>query len=249
MICLVGAQLPLFKKHFPDRSFQGMIRLHFAGGPFPQADLGFFRNLFPNASIFNNYGCAEAMPRLTVRRAEESEAGNNIGKPLPGVHLKTADDGMLLFQSPYGTVAQIDSDGFRKIRDSDWTPTGDLGYEGTDGYWYLRGRASEVFKRFGEKISLPQITASVREIWMGQTALYRAKDRSGEDGHVLVLSPAPSEEQVRNLLRMFRQKYARTHWPLRIESTGALPLLSNQKVDVLALASLKDKTLHWDQRV
>src|SRR5208283_1218136 len=155
------------------------------------------RNLFPNASIFNNYGCAEAMPRLTIRRAEDSDNGANIGKPIDGVALKTSDEGMLLFKSPYRMVAQIDSEGFKEVTDDAWIPTGDMGTEGENGYWYLQGRANEVYKRFGEKISLAQLASSLKEVWHGEAAFYRQKDRSGEDGHVLVLSPGPSEEEVR----------------------------------------------------
>ena len=44
--------------------------------------------LFPNARVFNNYGCAEAMPRLTVRPVKEGEEGVGIGNPLPGVELE-----------------------------------------------------------------------------------------------------------------------------------------------------------------
>ncbi|MGO9689948.1 MAG: AMP-binding protein [Syntrophobacteraceae bacterium] len=249
MICLVGAQLPLFRKHLPDRSFKGISRVHFAGGRFPQDDLDFVRNLFPNASIFNNYGCAEAMPRLTIRRAEDSDNGANIGKPIDGVALKTSDEGMLLFKSPYRMVAQIDSEGFKEVTDDAWIPTGDMGTEGENGYWYLQGRANEVYKRFGEKISLAQLASSLKEVWHGEAAFYRQKDRSGEDGHVLVLSPGPSEEEVRTVLRMLRQSYARAYWPLRIESVHSLPLLANQKVDMLALASMDNKNTHWDQRV
>ena len=249
MLCLVGAQLPFFRKQLCDRTFPGFIRLHFAGGPFPQDDLEFVRALFPNAGIFNNYGCAEAMPRLTIRCAEDSPVAYNVGKPLDGVRLRTGEQGRIEFLSPFGTVAQVDGDGFRAVHPDTWIPSGDLGYEGPDGCWYLQGRANEVFKRFGEKISLPQLLSSVREIWPGQGAFYRGEDRSGEQGHVLVVSPEPSDAQVRALLMMFRQKYPRTHWPLRIESTGALPLLANQKVDVLALASMEEKKLHWDQRV
>ena len=189
MLCLVGIQVPLLDQHFGSEIFPGVIRVHFAGGRFPQEQLPVVHRLFPNAKVFNNYGCAEAMPRLTLRSAEDASDVAIIGRPLPGVELATGESGELVFRSPYGAVGVVDQCGFREIAPETWTGTGDLGAAVGDGSWRLNGRASEVFKRYGEKISLPLLLSSVLRNWQGQAAFYREVDPRGEDGHVLLLAP------------------------------------------------------------
>lgn len=249
MVCLVGAQLPLFRQQLVDARFEGVIRVHFAGGPFPQTDLDHVRGMFPNAMIFNNYGCAEAMPRLTVRRAEDGERAHDVGPALPGVHLRSDDEGRVLFRSPYRCVGQIDASGFVPFADDDWIASGDLGELDARGHLILRGRSNEVFKRYGEKIALPQLLRSVARSWQGSAAFYREPDSSGEPGHVLVLSPQPDKDAVRGILKQLRAHHPRTHWPLRVEGVNLLPLLDNGKVDVQATAALTDKTVYWNQRI
>lgn len=250
MVCAVGPLIPLFQNHFGDGvSFPGVIRLHFAGGMFPQARMHIVREFFPNARIYNNYGCAEAMPRLTIRSAEESVEATNIGKPIPGVRMKSSDNGEILFRSDYQAVALYDDRGLFAPGDEDWIPTGDFGESIEGGYWRIKGRANEVFKRYGEKISLPQLLESVNEVWPGQAVFYREDDPSGEEGHVLVLSPEATREQVNIILQMFRKRYLRTHWPLRLESMNVYPLLHNGKTDLGALPLVENKTIHWRQRL
>ena len=111
------------------------------------------------------------------------------------------------------------------------------------------GRVGEVFKRYGEKIALPQVLSSVNRQWQGQVGYYREKDGAGEDGYVLVLSPQPTEENLRGLMRVFRSNHPRTHWPLRIESATVLPSHPNGKVDSLAVQSMANLSLLWRQRV
>ncbi|RJQ53817.1 MAG: long-chain fatty acid--CoA ligase [Desulfobacteraceae bacterium] len=247
MLCLVGAQVPLFINYFRNQVFPGIIRLHFAGGPFPQQHMDAVQHFFPSAKIFNNYGCAEAMPRLSLRALGESDEGANIGRPIRSVELKSGEDDELLFRSPYRAVAFYDDSGFHEIRDEEWVPTGDLGEPIENGYWRIKGRANEVYKRFGEKIALPQLLRSVYGVWTGQAAFYREADPNGEEGHILVLCPVPDEEAVRKILQQFRKNHPRAHWPLRIESVDHIPLLMNGKVDYLSLKRMDRKKEHWRQ--
>jgi acyl-CoA synthetase (AMP-forming)/AMP-acid ligase II len=249
MICLVGAQVPLLAQYYAKEAFPGIIRVHFAGGRFPQERLGEVRRLFPQAAIFNNYGCAEAMPRLTLRRAEAAPVAHHIGWPLPGVEMKSDEASRVLFRSPYGAVALMDEAGFNRVDDTTWVPSGDLGHALEDGHWELLGREGEVFKRYGEKISLPQILSGVRAHWRGQADAYRETDPQGEAGYVLVLSPPPSEEEVRALLKEVSLKHPRAHWPLRVESCEAMPLLANGKINRGVLAGQRGAQTHWRQRI
>lgn len=249
MLCMVGAQVPLLMQSLAGASFPGIHRLHFAGGRFPQDKLDILSSFFPNAAIFNNYGCAEAMPRLTLRPASASPIGANIGRPLPGVELMANESDALLFRSPYGCVGYVDGDGFHAVADEDWVPTGDLARQSEDGTWELLGRSNEVFKRYGEKISLSMLQATISSVWPGQLAFYRETDSAGEAGHVLVLTPSPTEEELRAVLRALRTGYSRVHWPLRIETAPELPRLPNGKIDVIGLSQLPHRETAWRQRI
>jgi len=207
------------------------------------------QRFFPNARIYNNYGCAEAMPRLTIRSAEASAEATNIGRPIPGVRMKSSETGEILFRSDYQAVALYDDSGLFTPGNEDWVPTGDFGELIEDGYWRIKGRTNEVFKRYGEKIALSQLLESVNEVWSGQAVFYRERDPSGEEGHILALTPLAAKEQVNVVLQMFRKRYPRTHWPLRLESMDAFPLLHNGKTDFGALPRVENKTIHWRQRL
>jgi acyl-CoA synthetase (AMP-forming)/AMP-acid ligase II len=248
MLCLVAAHVPLLERHFPGRAFPRVLRVHFAGGRFPQARLAVVRAGFPNARVFNNFGCIEAMPRLTLRRAEEANLASDVGRPLPGVELSTDGEGRLHFRSPFGSVGFVDDAGFHAIAPQDWVATGDLAHEDA-GRWILDGRTGEVFKRYGERISLAQLLDTVRAAWPGEAAFYRATDSLGEAGHVLVVSPHPAPEALRAILARLRRDHPRTHWPLRVESAPEMPLLPNGKPDVEALPGIRARLVQWDQRV
>ncbi|MCH2109944.1 MAG: AMP-binding protein, partial [Polyangiaceae bacterium] len=249
MICMVGAQIPIFRQYFRNHQFEQVIRLHFAGGPFPQNDLEFIRQTFPHAQIFNNYGCAEAMPRLTIRKAQDSSEAHQVGQALPGVQLRISEGGNVEFQSIYRAEGQIANGMFEAFTDDQWLASGDKGELDLDGNLRLHGRANQVFKRYGEKISLPQLLRTVKEVWEGQALFYKEADPQGEQGHVLLLSPEPDQALITSILRRFRASYPRTHWPLRIESTPSIPLLNNGKEDLQAAAKLENTTTHWAQRI
>jgi len=249
MLCLVGAQVPLLLQHFGQESFTGVTRLNFAGGRFPQEHLPALRRLFPACHIFNNYGCAEALPRLTIRKAEDADEARVLGFPIDGVELSTDAAANLLFRSPYGAVGIVEAGVFRRVEDSDWIATGDLGERMPDGRWRLLGRANEVFKRYGEKLSLAAIAATVNSAWTGVCGFYREADPSGEDGYVLVLSPPADETALRAILHAFRAGHTRPHWPLRIEALAAMPHMPNGKIDSSALNTAPDKTILWKQRL
>lgn len=249
MICIVASQLPVFHKCFAEISFPSVIRLNFAGERFPQEELPFIRKLFPNAEIFNNYGCTEAMPRLTIRHADDSDDASNIGRPLPGIELRADEEGRLLFRSPYGAVATISEDGLKRIGPDDWVETGDFGEQCADGTWRVLGRTNSVFKRFGEKVSVSRVVDELRGAWDGEIVGYTGEDPAGAPGWSLVLAPEPAGEEVRKILLALREAYTRPHWPIRIESMASLPRLPNGKIDLQALKDAENKKLHWRQRI
>lgn len=131
----------LFKK--VHEGFGGHLRMMASGGarldPKIMEDfttLGFM--------MLEGYGLTETSPIITFNRPGEAIAGS-VGKAIPGVDLKIADDGEVLakgpnimkgyYNKPEATAEVIDKDG--------WFSTGDLGRL-EDGYLYLLGRKKEM---------------------------------------------------------------------------------------------------------
>jgi acyl-CoA synthetase (AMP-forming)/AMP-acid ligase II len=249
MLCLTGAQLPLLARAAGQAAFPGIIRLNFAGGRFPQEALATLTTMFPNATVFNNYGCAEALPRLTCRPANAAAEAADIGWVLPGIELRVGTDDALEFRSPFGAVGLVESETFRRVDASDWLATGDLGAPGDGGRWRLLGRRGDVFKRYGEKVSLPSLLGTVLQAWGGEAAFHLDRDRSGEPAHVLTLAPVPSMEQVRTILGAIKKGYPRAAWPLRIIGTAQIPKLPNGKFDLTALSRIDDAVEVWKQHL
>jgi acyl-CoA synthetase (AMP-forming)/AMP-acid ligase II len=249
MLCLVGAQVPLLLRHWNERRFTHVVRLHFAGGRFPQDSLDALQRMFPSAHIFNNYGCAEAMPRLTIRRAHAANEAADIGEPLSGVQLRTALNGALEFRSPYQAVGVVQQGIFREISDEDWTPTGDLGEPSRPGAWRLLGRSSEVFKRFGEKVSLPRLLDAVKAVWPAEAVFFFLPPTPGADpAHVLALAPPPQPDALRQVLMCLRAGFSRAQWPVQVVAVDTIPVLANGKPDTAALSSRGDAQILWRQR-
>lgn len=249
MLCLVPSQAALLLYHCRGRTFPGVIRVHFAGGRFPGESLGELRGVFPEAEVYNNYGCTEAMPRLCVRRVGDEAEPGNVGEPIPGVELALSSTSELVFRSRYGAVAEIEAGHLRSFEEEEWLPTGDIASRGPGGDWDIAGRASEIFKRHGEKVSVPAVLAVVEQVYRGAVGHYRDKDRRGEDGYVLVLAPSPPEAEVMAILTALRRAHPRSQWPLRIESVERLPSLPNGKLDTSSLATAALRQTLWDQRV
>jgi acyl-CoA synthetase (AMP-forming)/AMP-acid ligase II len=249
MLCLVGIQVPLIASGAEGRSFPGVVRLHFAGGRFPQERLEELYRFFPNAQVYNNYGCAEAMPRLTVRAAGQSPDAANVGKPLKGVELKIGDDAAVLFRSPYGAVGVVENGAYKNIEAQDWIPSGDMGVLEADGSLRLLGRGSEVFKRHGEKVSIASLATTVGSVWSRQFTFYRDTDASGEEGCALVLAPAANVDEIRPILFALRKHHPRSHWPLRVEVMRELPILPNGKPDLRTIKASSSKSEIWRQHI
>jgi len=248
MVCLVGSQVPLLERYYADTEFPEVVRVNFAGGRFPQERLDVVRSVFPRAQVFNNFGCAEALPRLTVRRAEDSDRPDDIGRPIDGVELAVDGDGALSFRSRYGAVGLVQDDAWRAIDPGEWVPTGDLGQELPSGQWRVLGRTGDVFKRHGEKVAVADVLGTTASAWSGQVAVLRDVDGAGEEGAVVVLSPRPEDADVRAILKAFRASHPRPQWPIRIESVATFAVLETGKIDVQGLRDSDEKVVHWWQR-
>lgn len=95
-------------------------------------------------TVLQGYGATEASPVIATNTFKQSRLGS-VGKTLPGVTLKLAEDGEILvkgdnitpgyWQNPEATAAAF-VDG--------WYQTGDLGYLDQQGFLHLKGRKKDL---------------------------------------------------------------------------------------------------------
>jgi long-chain acyl-CoA synthetase len=137
-------------------AFGGRVRVFVSGG----APLGIdTARWFASAGIalWEGYGLTETSPVIALNTPVNHRMGS-VGKPLPNVEVKLAEDGELLtrgpavfqgyWQKPAATAECFDAEG--------WFRTGDIARIDADGFLYITDRKKELLKTSGGKLVAPQ---------------------------------------------------------------------------------------------
>jgi long-chain acyl-CoA synthetase len=134
--------------------------------------------IFTNAGIpvLEGYGLTECAPVVSVVPLIESEfRAGCVGKLLPSVQMKIAEDGELLIKGPSVMMGYYkDHAETAKVFDPDgWLLSGDIGEFTADGYLKITDRKKELFKTSGGKYVAPApIENKLKEsFFIEQTAL------------------------------------------------------------------------------
>jgi long-chain acyl-CoA synthetase len=154
-------------------AFGGRVKVFVSGG----APLGIdTAKWFASAGIavWEGYGLTETSPVIALNSLPNHRMGA-VGKPLPNVEIKFAEDGELLvrgpsvfpgyWHKPEARAECFDVDG--------WFRTGDIGHLDQDGFLYITDRKKELLKTSGGKLVAPQPIENMlkNHILVGQVAL------------------------------------------------------------------------------
>jgi long-chain acyl-CoA synthetase len=142
------------KADFVKGLFGGRIREAVTGAaPIAPEILEFFWGC--GIPVMEGYGMTETSTVATSSRPEDHKFGT-VGKPLPGVEVKTAEDGELLIRGAniFQGYYKNDDASFGAV-DEGWLHTGDLGSVDADGFVSITGRKKDIIITAGGKNLTP----------------------------------------------------------------------------------------------
>ncbi|MGX5727149.1 AMP-dependent synthetase/ligase [Metapseudomonas otitidis] len=171
------------------RLFGSRVRTLVSGGAPLDAELvNFFAAL--GLPLYEGWGMSESTAFLTSNEGGPSKAGS-VGRPLPGVEVRIADDGEVLvrgpqvfqgyFRQPEKTAETFTLDG--------WLRSGDLGRLDATGYLWLTGRKKElIITAGGKNIAPTPIETRLKQHPLVEQALVHG-DRRKHLSALLALEP------------------------------------------------------------
>jgi D-alanine--poly(phosphoribitol) ligase subunit 1 len=217
----------------------------------------------PELEVFNRYGPTEttiAVTHMKVTPADLAAGSVPIGQPHPGVtfHLVDGEDrlvekmdqvgelyvGGTQLMTGYWGASELTADVMR----TDLIPgmtlyrTGDLVHRNASGDYVYLDRVDRVINRNGVRISLVEISDTLRRLEGVSAAACLAFDDDGQLG-IVAFAVADGSVTALELRRATSQHLPDTMLPNHIELVEALPLTAGSKLDerrLLAEAGLRE---------
>jgi long-chain acyl-CoA synthetase len=218
----------LHKADLRSRKFPKLRFVTQAGGGMAPALQRDVMEVFQPARLFVMYGTTEAAPRLTYVEPEIlPRKWGSIGRAIPGVEVIVADEhGNRLPAGTHGEIAARgpnimlgywkDPESTASVIRNGFYFTGDLGYEDEDGCLFVTGRARDIIKAGGNRVSGKEIEEVLSELpGVLEVAVIGVPDEIlGEAIKALIVPSDDSlnEEAIRAHLRSRLPQFKQPKW-------------------------------------
>jgi long-chain acyl-CoA synthetase len=213
-----------------------------SGEHLPVPILKLLRSNWPAVQIFCAYGLTEVAGRLCILDPEKVDSKpGSVGQPLAGMTIRVFDENGR--QLPHGVTGEVYVSGTNLMSgylnnesaNAALTPsgfaTGDFGRLDNEGDLFLAGRADDIIKVGGEKVSTLAIESAVCALpGISECAAVAVEDpRMGTVPWLYYVNPADNDvaEQVKAHLR---DTLPSNHMPVRLVRIDSLPRTTSGKV-------------------
>jgi long-chain acyl-CoA synthetase len=134
----------------------GKVRYAVSGGAPLGARLGhFFRGV--GVTILEGYGLSETTAGATINTPSHLKIGT-VGRPLPGVGVKIAEDGEVLIKGDHVFAGYWrNPEATRDVLDDGWFRSGDIGELDDEGFLRITGRKKDLIVTAGGKNVAPAV--------------------------------------------------------------------------------------------
>lgn len=194
------------------------------------------KQCFPTIEVLNSYGLTEASTCTVLPDHMATIRPDSVGIPIDGVEMCVIDDqGNVVGAGCEGEICVRGDHVFMGYRQrpeataavmyDGWLRTGDLGYCDLDGYYYLRGRQTEVINCGGQKF-VPRDVERCIEVLpeVAEAAVVGMAHRLlGEVAKAFVVLKHDQNLDAKAVIRYCTQHLASYKIPYKIEFVETLP--------------------------
>jgi acyl-CoA synthetase (AMP-forming)/AMP-acid ligase II len=208
-----------------------------AGGAMAPDTIAWARAAFHPASLFVMYGQTEATARLSYLPPDQAAAKpGSIGIAIPGVELRVVDQhgselppgevGELVARGQNVTPGYLDEPAeTRAILHDGWLWTGDLAYRDSDGFFFHYGRAKEILKIGGHRVSPVEIERVIAlHPGVAEAGVLGIRDALlGEAAKAIVVPKSGARPSAADLARFCRERLPANQVPVSFVLVKTLP--------------------------
>jgi acyl-CoA synthetase (AMP-forming)/AMP-acid ligase II len=220
-----------------------------AGAAMDRSKFREIKEIFPNATFFNNYGMTEAAPRIAYIREDDPRFFEpTCGRPMAGVDVKIVapdthkelpegQEGMLVVRGPNVTRGYLHDEEITRqafTRDG-YLISGDIAYM-EQGYLFIRGRHDDIFNVGGEKVAPLEVERVLHECPAVETAAVVGLPDTARGMVPVAFLKLRQPVVLKELLQHLHQALPQIKVPQRFFEVRDFPMTANGKLQRRRLA-------------